>query len=159
MKKVIALLMLLGMIVPVFAEKYQIGWYPYDYTAVIERQDNEYKSLSKEQQSVVDYFLEERFFPAYKTLTEGSYAEVGGQLLQLAQEYQELKEADPQVGRLVGGALAMIDLSSKERGKDVFFANLVMETAIELQDERLTDASNLVEFAWDLRQDYDSFWK
>ncbi len=158
MKRVIALLLLLGMMVPVFAQENKT-WYPYDVPDVIERQDKVYNSLSNAQQELVDRLLDQIYDPIYDEFIENTYADVSGRLLQLAQKYQEVKEADPQVGRLLGSMMAWIDFSCEERGNDFYFAHFVMDTAFKLQNERLTDASTLMQFARDLQQDYDSFLK
>lgn len=158
MKKVIALLLLLGMMVPVFAQENKT-WYPYNIIDVIERQDNEYNSLSEDQQKFVDRFVEENFDPIYEVLIENASADVSAQLFRLAYKYREVKEENPKVGKLLGAMMAMVDLSSEESEESLFFARLVMIVATNLQNERLIDASALVAFSRDLQQDYDSFLK
>ena len=158
MKRVIALLLLLGMMVPVFAQENKT-WYPYDIPDVIERQDSEYNSLSEDQQKFVDRFVEENFDPIYEVLIENASADVSAQLFRLAYKYREVKEENPKVGKLLGAMMAMVDLSCEESEESLFFARLVMIVATNLQNERLIDASALVAFSRDLQQDYDSFLK
>lgn len=157
MKKVIAFLMVLCMAAPIFAQG--TGWYPANYKKVMERQDALYNSLSKDQQDSIDLFVEENFDPIYEALIDDCSVDVSAPLFRLAYKYREVKEENPQMGRLLGAAMAAVDVSSEESEESIFFPRLVMIVATNLQNGVLIDATALVRFASDLQKDYDSFLK
>ena len=158
MKRVIALLLLLGMVVPVFAMGTKFAWYPLETESVEGRMRIEYNSFSNSQRALADDYVNKVFAPVKAKLSKGSSAtrkEKIEALLQLTDDYEKLKQQDPKVGRYFGAYLAQLAFATEDEDPCPF-ANVVMD--LSNKTEYLTERSRLgVDLSLKIRDDYDSF--
>ena len=150
--------MLLGMMVPVFAMGTRFAWYPVEAELVEGRMNVRYNSFSDSQRTRVNDYINRVFAPVKAKLSKGSLAtqeEVIEALLQLTDDYEELKQQDSEVARYFGAYLAQLAFATTDEDPCPF-ANVVMDFSdkTEYQSERVRLS---IDLSLAIRQNYDSF--